>query len=464
MPANLTREELLTITTFQGLPTETLDWLLAHGERRDYAPDEPIVQPGDPAEYMTAFLQGGVQFFRTQNGHREPRFRIGAGQVSGVLPYSRLQTLPNYGAAVGQTVMFALHRSFFPELERVSPELVQRLVAIMSDRVREETRGQESDEKLRALGKLSAGLAHELNNPAAAIARSAEALADRAATKPALLLSLVRHCPTPESLEALMNLAESACSIEAKSPLSALQRADQEDELADWLEEQGVPDGYQLAGGLIDADITLDQLKPVAADLPKEVLPAALAWLEGQLTTYHLVCDVQEASSRISTLVNNVKTYSHMDRGSDMAPLDVVSGLESTVNMFSYQLRNKNIQLVRDYAPDLPTIYGQVSSLNQVWTNLIDNALDALPNGGTITLRTRREGDFVRVFIIDNGPGIPPNILSRIFEPFFTTKQAGDGTGLGLDIAQRTIRNHNGRLEVQSAPGHTEFCAWLPVA
>ncbi|OUJ75142.1 sensor histidine kinase [Hymenobacter crusticola] len=464
MPANLTREELLTITTFQGLPLETIDWLLMNGERRDYAPDASIVQPGDPAEYLTAFVQGGVQFFRTQNGHREPYFRIETGQVSGVLPYSRLQTLSNYGAAVGQTVMYALHRNFFPELERVSPELVQRLVGLMSDRVREEARGQERDEKLRALGKLSAGLAHELNNPAAAIARAAEALADRAATKPALLLSLVRHCPTPESLEALMNLAQAACSTEPQTRPSALQRADLEDELADWLEEQGVPDGYQLAGGLIDAGLALDQLKPVAADLPVEVLPAALAWLEGQLTTYHLVCDVQEASSRISTLVNNVKTYSHMDRGSDMASLDVVSGLESTLNMFSYQLRNKNIQLVRDYAPDLPMICGQVSSLNQVWTNLIDNALDALPEGGTITLRTRREGDFVRVFIVDNGPGIPAEILSRIFEPFFTTKQAGDGTGLGLDIAQRTIRNHNGRLEVQSTPGHTEFCAWLPVA
>ncbi|GGE98042.1 sensor histidine kinase [Hymenobacter cavernae] len=462
MPADLTPDELLTITTFQGLPAETIDWLLTQGERRDYAPDEPIVQPGDPAEYMTAFVKGGVQFFKVQNGHREPRFRIETGQVSGVLPYSRLQTLPNYGAAVGETVMYGLHRRFFPELEQVSPELVQRLVGVMSDRVREEARGQERDEKLRALGKLSAGLAHELNNPVAAIARSAEALANRAATKPALLLSLVRHCPTPESLEALMNLAESACSVEPAVPLSALQRADQEDELADWLEEQGVPEGYQLAGGLIDAGLTRDQLAPVAADLPPEVLPAAFAWLEGQLTTYHLVCDVQEASARISTLVDNVKTYSHMDRGSDMAALDVVAGLESTVNMFSYQLRSKNINLVRDYAPALPKVCGQVSSLNQVWTNLIDNALDVLPAGGTITLRTRQEGDFVRVFIIDNGPGISADVLPRIFEPFFTTKQAGDGTGLGLDIAQRTIRNHNGRLEVQSRPGHTEFCAWLP--
>ena len=464
MPADLTQDELLTIPAFQGLPAETLAWLLANGERHDYAPEAPIVQPGDAAEYMMAYIRGGIQFFRVQNGHREPRFRVDTGQVSGVLPYSRLQTINGYGAAIGETTVYALHRNFFPELERVSPELVQRLVGVMSDRVREETRGLERDEKLRALGKLSAGLAHELNNPAAAIARAAEALGDRAATKPALLLSLVRHCPTPESLEALMNLAESACSLEPKAPMSALQKADLEDDLADWLETQGVADGYQLAGGLLDAGLTLADLKPVAANLPPEVLPAAFAWLEGQLTTYHLVCDVQEASTRISTLVNNVKTYSHMDRGSDMATLDVVAGLESTVNMFSYQLRAKNINLVRDYAPNLPKVCGQVSSLNQVWTNLLDNALDALPVGGTITLRTRHADSFVQVFIIDNGSGIPSDILPRIFEPFYTTKQAGEGTGLGLDIAQRTIRNHNGRLEVESTPGHTEFCAWLPVA
>jgi signal transduction histidine kinase len=177
-----------------------------------------------------------------------------------------------------------------------------------------------------------------------------------------------------------------------------------------------------------------------------------------------LVHDVQEAGGRISQLVADVKTYSHMDRAGGFEPLDVTAGLDSTVNMLGYQLRQKNIRLVRDYAPDLPRISGQVGSLNQVWTNLLDNAIDALPaQGGEITLRTRREGDFVRVFLTDNGSGIPADVLAHIFEPFYTTKQAGDGSGLGLDIAQQIVRQHNGRLEVHSVPGHTEFCAWLPV-
>ncbi|RYU81090.1 sensor histidine kinase [Hymenobacter persicinus] len=461
MTATLTASDLLAIPTFQNLPAETTDWLLAHGEAREYADGAPINQPGDAAEYMMAVLRGGIQFFSLHNGSREPRFRVAAGQVSGVLPYSRLRVINGLGAASGDTRLYVLHRDHFPELERVSPELVQRLVGLMSDRARDEARGQERDEKLRALGKLSAGLAHELNNPAAAIARAAEALAQRAQAKPALFAELVGHCPSPEAMRALTALA-----VPGESPaltLSALECADREDELADWLEEQGVPDGYRLAAGLMEAGLTREQLAHVARLLPAAACPAAFAWLEGQLITLHLIRDVQEAGGRISQLVSNVKTYSHLDRGGNFAPLDVPAGLESTLNMLSFQLRAKNIIVTRDYAPALPLIRGQVSSLNQVWTNLLDNALDALPPGGEITLRTRHEGEFVRVFIIDNGPGIAPEVLPRIFEPFYTTKQAGEGTGLGLDIAQRIVRDHGGRLEVQSRPGHTEFCAWLPV-
>ncbi|UPL49015.1 sensor histidine kinase [Hymenobacter sublimis] len=454
--------DLAPLVAFAGLPPATLEWLAQHGEQRTFAPGETIIKPGDEAEYMMGVLAGGLQFYAVRNGSREPAFRIDAGQISGVLPYSRLRTISGHGVAVGETTLFLLHRNLFPELEHVSPELVQRLVGLMSDRARLEARTQERDDKLRALGKLSAGLAHELNNPAAAIMRAAETLTNLLQAKPALLLEFVRHCPSPEALAALAALA--TAPVTAASPAgSALARADAEDELAEWLETQGVPDGYQLAAGLLDAGLTLTALTPVADALPEAARPAALSWLEGQLTTRRLVLDVQEAGTRITTLVANVKTYSHMDRGGDFAPLDVHAGLDSTLNMLSYCLREEKVQVLRDYAPQLPLIKGQVSSLNQVWTNLLDNAIDALPPGGEITVRTRQEGDFVRVFIIDNGPGIPPEVLPRIMEPFFTTKPAGEGTGLGLDIALRIVEQHGGRLEVQSGPGHTEFGVWLPV-
>lgn len=455
----MTTTDLTHVTAFAGLPAETLDWLLAHGEIRHFVPNEVIVRPGDEAEFMMAVLAGGLQFYVTSSGSREPAFRVEAGHISGVLPYSRLRVIRGEGVAIGDTTLFLLHREQFPALEQASPELVQRLVSLMSDRARLEARAQERDDKLRALGKLSAGLAHELNNPAAAIMRAAEVLSTNLRARPGLLQQLVQHCPSPEALAQLTALAT---TVHPPSTLSALDRADAEDSLADWLEAQGVPDGFQLAAGLLDAGLTLATLQSALADWTPTARPAALAWLEGQVTGLRLVQEVQEAGTRITTLVTNVKTYSHMDRGQDFAPLDVHSGLDSTLNMLGFALREKNLRIVKDYAPALPPVQGQVSSLNQVWTNLLDNALDALPPGGEITIRTRLENDFVRVFIIDNGPGIPPEVLPRILEPFFTTKPAGEGTGLGLDIALRIVEQHGGQLEVQSEPGRTEFAVWLP--
>lgn len=465
MSTPLTAADLQVVTSFAGLPPATLAWLLAHGEGRTYAPGDTVVQAGDEAQYLMAVLRGSLHFFTERHGPSEPAFRVETGHVSGMLPYSRLRTIGVQGVAVGDTTLYLLHRDRFPDLERISPELVQRLVALMSDRVREQTRGQERDDKLRALGKLSAGLAHELNNPAAAIARAAATLGARLGAQLALLADLAGQCPAPGALHALATLAQPRAGAPGTgTAASALARADQEDELADWLETQGVPDGYALAGGLLAAGLAAADLKAVAALLPPEACPAAFAWLEGQLLTQGLLRDVQDASSRISTLVENVKTYSHMDRGTNFAPLDVVAGLESTLSIFGYQLRGQHIQLVRDFAPGLPPVRGQVSSLNQVWTNLIDNAIDALPPGGHLTLRTRLTDYFVQVAIEDDGPGIPAEVLPHIFEPFYTTKAAGEGSGLGLDIAQRIVRDHGGRLEVTSQPGHTEFCAWLPVA
>ena len=461
MPAQLTTADFAAVPLLADLPAETLNWLIAHGQQREYAPGQTILQPGAPAEFMMVVLTGGIQFYAIRNGNREPVFRVEAGQVSGVLPYSRLRVINGLSVAIGNTVLFLLHRDLFPEMEQINPDLVQRLVGLMSDRARNEARGQERDEKLRALGKLSAGLAHELNNPAAAITRAAEALATRLHAAPTQFGDLLHHCPEPAALAALTTLA--ATPPPAGPPLSGLARADREDELIDWLDTQQVPDAYTLATGLLDAGLNPTQLEAATVALPEPSRAAALIWLSNQLTMQRLIHDVQEAGNRISTLVSNVKTYSHMDRAGGFAPLEVHEGLESTLNILGYQLREKNLEIVRDYATQLPPINGQVSSLNQVWTNLLDNALDALPPGGTITLRTRLDGDYVRVSIIDNGPGIPPDILPRILEPFFTTKPAGEGTGLGLDIALRILENHGGKLDVSSQPGHTEFCAWLPI-
>ena len=460
-----TAPELSAITAFAGLPPETLAWLLAHGEARAFASDEVIVEPGTAAEFMMAVVRGGIQFFTVKGGQRDPAVRVEAGEVTGVLPYSRLRVAAALGLATGHTLLYRLHRDHFPALEQASPELVQRLVGIMNDRSREQVRGQERDDKLRALGKLSAGLAHELNNPAAAIARAAQALAERAATQPQLLRELLELSPDPAALCAFAALAAPVPAPDPPAPrLSPLEQMECEDELADWLTTQGVTEAARLAPALLETGLTEKILAAAAEVLPPAARPVALAWLEGQLSTLQLIGDVQEAGSRISKLVADVKTYSHMDRDGGFEPLDVTAGLDSTLNMLGFQLRHKNVRLTRDYAPHLPLVRGQVSSLNQVWTNLLDNAIDALPaQGGELTLRTVLEDQFVRVFLVDNGSGIPADVLPHIFEPFYSTKQAGAGSGLGLDIAQRIVKQHDGRLEVHSQPGHTEFCVWLPV-
>ncbi|MCC3156183.1 histidine kinase [Hymenobacter sp. 15J16-1T3B] len=460
--ATLTADDLTVVPALQGLPDEVLTWLLTHGEPLDAPVGTELFRPGDPVDYLLILLRGAVQMWREQNGHREPFLRVEAPQITGLLPYSRLRQTTALGMIVADAQLLRLHRDQFPELERISPELVQRLVGLMSDRVREEARTQERDDKLRALGKLSAGLAHELNNPAAAISRSAAELSSRTGAGPMLLQEVLAAGTPAEQLPALLQLASH--SMLPGASLSALEQADCEEELEDWLLQQGISDVHGLATGLLSGGLDADVLGPVLSALPAAARPPALRWLEGQLTSHQLVRDVQEASRRISELVHNVKDYSHMDRAGGFVPTDLHGGLDSTLALLSYPLRQHRIRVVRDYAQGLLSIQGQPGALNQVWTNLLDNAIDALPaTGGTITLRTRRSGEYAQVCVEDDGPGIPADVLPHIFEPFFTTKPMGEGTGMGLDIARRIVLSHGGRVNVSSQPGRTEFCVWLPM-
>ncbi|TGD77557.1 sensor histidine kinase [Hymenobacter wooponensis] len=459
LPADPTA--LGSIPAFQGLPPNVLAWLRQAGELRQYADGETVVLAGAPADKLLAVVRGGT--YTQLPGDASARgFRLAAGDVGGLMPYSRLQFFPAQGVAVGDTVLYELPSRHFPTLEQVSPELVQRLVGIMNDRARDLVRTQERDDKLRALGKLSAGLSHELNNPAAAISRAAAALTTALQVIPAQLIELLATCPPAETLTALTALA--LLPAELPPPVSALEAADREDELATWLETQGCPDGYSLAAGLLDADLGVAALAPLAGQLPAHARPAAFTWLSGHLTAARLTRDISEASRRISTLVGDVQTYSHMDRATGPEKLAVTIGLDSTLHLFAPALREKNVLLTRAYAPDLPLITGQAASLNQVWTNLIDNALDALPlTGGKLTVRVEQRENCLLVSVQDNGTGINAEVLAHLFEPFYTTKPLGEGSGLGLDIARRIVLEHGGRLEVTSEPGRTEFTTWLPI-
>jgi len=246
--------------------------------------------------------------------------------------------------------------------------------------------------------------------------------------------------------------------------LSSLERADREDALADWLDEQGVAESWLLAETLAEAGVTPGDLDHLARLVPDAAAGPVVTWLEASLAKRRLLEGIEDAAARISDLVASVKTYSHMDRAPDKQPTDIHQGLDSTLTMLSHRIRKKAIAVERRYADDLPLVPAHPGELNQVWTNLIDNALDAMGEGGTLTLVTRREGVTVCIEIIDDGPGIPDDVQPRIFEPFFTTKDVGAGTGLGLDIVRRIVeQQHGGSVRLASQPGRTACTVSLPL-
>jgi signal transduction histidine kinase len=334
----------------------------------------------------------------------------------------------------------------------------------MADRVREATRAQEQREKMSALGTLSAGLAHELNNPAAAVRRDAEALESRMSSVAALAGKLCAAGLDEAELTLLGEVVDAVADRPAPS-LDAMARSRLEDAVGEWLEDHGIDDPWTLAGTLVDAGVAADDLERIGTRVPKDAMPGAVAWVETLLDATRLSRNIRAASARISDLVHSVKTYSHMDRAVDKAATDLREGIDSTLVMLGHKMKKKNLRLERAYAEDLPLVPAYAGELNQVWTNLLDNAIDAAPVDGCIRVEaTRDSATSVVVRVIDNGHGIPPEIQARIFEPFFTTKPVGQGTGLGLDIVQRiVVQQHGGKVEVDSAPGRTVLNVRLPL-
>jgi signal transduction histidine kinase len=385
---------------------------------------------------------------------------IGAISLVADMPY------PGTTRTLAPTRILALQRADFDELIQqeadVRRTVLSRFQPIFSRWG--QMRGQR--EKLAALGEMSAGLAHELNNPASAAGRAAQDLGTALAQVQDGVGRFAERGLAPDRLAELAHVAARARAVAAAAePLDALDRSDLEGELADALSEHGVPDAYDLAPDLVDAGIDRSCAEAVAANVGPALAADALAWVAAGARAEGLARELTEATGRISTLVGAVKEYTYMDQAGEQ-DVDVHRGLETTLTVLGHKLRKGDIRVVRDLHPGLPRIYGYGSELNQAWTNLLDNAIDALDGKGTITLRTGPDGpDGVRVEIVDDGPGIPEDVKARIFEPFFTTKDVGKGTGMGLDVTRRIIvQHHNGDLRVDSRPGETRFIVRLPIA
>jgi signal transduction histidine kinase len=460
----LTTAMLRQNPVFQDLPETELQWMAEQGEDMELQPEQALFFEGDAADYMFVFFEGEVRLRRESSGDSSRTFTMAAGDVSGVLPYSRLEYFRATGRAVVKTRVGRFHKKIFPEMMHRMPPLSERLVGMMMDRVRETTRQDEQQRKLASLGKLSAGLAHELNNPAGAAKRAAASLTEvRQQLRDAYLRIDCREITTKQrsKIAKFENAALDRAKTSQAMNWNSLEQADKEEELLEWMDSRGVLEGHEVTGGLVEAAVTIPELEALAEDVGIDALTDVLNRIHLVLLVARLVNEIELSIGRISEIVKAVKEYTYMDQASEQE-IDVHDGIESTLTILAFKLRKKSIHVIREFDRSLPRICAFGAELNQVWTNLIVNAVEAMSEGGELRLRTWGEHMDIMVEVRDNGAGIPQAVQPRIFEPFFTTKGVGEGTGLGLDTVQRIVRKHRGEIQVESSAGDTRFLVRLP--
>ena len=453
------KSELRRIPTFEGLPDDQLDWFISQTEEIRLKPGDVYLQLGDLASSMVVILEGELQARGDINGETFV-IPFAAGSVTGVLPFSRMKKSVVTGRALTESRILKFPSSRFPELIQKMPELTQRLVGVMADRIREVTRVEQQRDRLAGLGKLSAGLAHELNNPASAAKRATSLLRDAFKRIKDAVQELGKHQLTAAQKSEIERL-EASFLQPAQDPLDTLAISDLEDQIDSLLRSHGQSDLWQLASDLAHRGVKPEVLESLFATLDAEVARAALVRIAASVEIANLLNEIESSTSRISDLVRAVKEYTYMDQ-TPAQSVDVVKGLENTLTILHHKLK-RGVTVRREYekVPLLVNSFG--SELNQIWTNIIDNAIDAMGGKGELRVRTYRDDTCVVVEIGDNGPGISPEVKAHIFEPFFTTKGVGEGTGLGLDTVQRIVKKHRGTIQVNSKPGDTRFQVFLPL-
>jgi signal transduction histidine kinase len=458
-------DTLRQVPLFSRLPEDKLAWIADHGQEIRLETGTRIASQGDPPDGFYVVLEGETEWSRKVGGKDVSMVNLAEGSIFAELIMVLDSPYPTTGHAVTPVRLLKLDAPAFWEMLRICPEVLRGILATSVERAELHESVSQQHAKLISLGTMAAGLAHELNNPAAAVARSAQEAREvlRESSARAFELGGLQMSPKERLFVAELP-QEVARRADNRPKLDSLERSDREDEVALWLEDHDVEDAWDLAAILVGAGLDVAWLEGLGGRLSEEVLGGVLGWLSSEMTGDELLRDIWQASIRISELVGAVKSYSHMDKTS-LKEADVKKGLENTLIMLGHKLKKGNVEVTRELDDDLPPVCAHGGELNQVWTNLLDNAIDAVEGNGHVNVRARREGDRVVVEISDDGSGIPQEIRERIFEPFFTTKEVGKGTGLGLDISYRVVvEKLGGDIRVSSEPGDTRFEVRLPVS
>ena len=456
---------LRTIPALDGLTEQEYGWLATHGIERVGDDGAMVFTEGSPCDSMVFILKGEVHVRRHNSGPMT--LWVGrAGQMTGKLPFSRMKSYGGDGYTVGPSWSLQIHESHFPAMLQAIPSMAQRCVWTMLDRVREVTRMEQQAEKLAALGKLAATLAHELNNPASAAQRSASSLFSELRQYGDQKYRMGNLC-LPDSITSkyrtwVVNVRSIMAERDAQAANSVdiLAESDRETDLIRWLEAHNIPNPWAIAPALAETGLPTSHLDELANIMPSEALPVAVATVASSLRVERMAETVVNSTVRIFDLIRAIKDYSYMDQA-PIQDVDLAQSLENTLVMFKSRLQNVKVET--DFDPALPPVAAYGRELNQVWTALIENALDAMKDHGTLRLCTRLQGQMAFVEVWDSGTGIEPELKSRIFEPFYTTKAPGRGLGLGLDTAQRILQRHSGYIQVESRPGATCFQVRLPL-
>jgi signal transduction histidine kinase len=451
-------DALRRVAALNGLADAEYEWIATRFDEVSFPAGAPLFREGDPATKMSIILRGEIHVRRQQGGLA--LFVGRAGQITGLLPFSRMKTHGGQGFASTDVWSLQLDREQFPEMLSAIPSMAQRCVNVLLDRVREMTRLEQQTEKLNALGKLAGNLAHELNNPASAAQRAASGLKEELRTYGHQKFLLGGLSLDETSLAGIRDWRRRMEQNARQQPLDAVAQGAREDRLQHWLRAHGVEQAWQVVPDLAELGVTDADLDDLSTLLHDRHLEIVLSQIASSVRTERMAEAMLDSATRIFDIIAAVKDYSWMDQA-PIQEVDIPQSLETTLTML--QSRLEHVTVERRFAPDLPRISAYASELNQVWMALLENALDAMEDRGHLVLSSHCVGEFVVTEIWDSGPGIPEEIQARIFEPFFTTKAPGRGLGLGLDTAQRIVRQHRGYIHVESKPGATCFQVRLPI-